>query len=76
MVVKYRLDELLKSRGMSARQLSLATGIATSTLSAIRRNEAERLDRTTIERICKALQCTPGDLIVYIPDNTLPPIQP
>lgn len=75
MVIRYRLDELLKARHMTANQLSRASGIAASTLSAIRTNQAERLDRTTIERICKALQCTPGDLIVYIPDDTLPPVQ-
>lgn len=72
MTISYRLDELLKLRGLTAREVSKRTGIATSTLSAIRKNNAERIDRKTLNRLCEALRCTPGDLIVYTPDPVLP----
>jgi putative transcriptional regulator len=72
MVIQYRLNELLTLRKMSARELARRSGVSTSTIHVLRHNEAERIDRSTLERLCKALQCTPGDLIVYIPDKVLP----
>lgn len=74
MVIRYRLDELLRLRRLTAKEVAKLTGIAESTLSEIRRNRAKRIDTQTIDRLCKALQCTPGDLIVYIPDNALPAV--
>lgn len=73
MTIQYRLNELLALRHMSARELARRSGVSTSTISAIRRNEAQLLDRTTLQRLCKTLDCTPGDLIVYMPDPVLPP---
>lgn len=76
MTIQYRLDDLLKLRNISARELSRRAKVSTSTISSIRRNEAELLSRSTLNRLCEALRCTPGDLIVYIPDAVLPPIYP
>ena len=74
MVIRYRLNELLQACNLTAKQVAGMTGIAESTLSEIRRNRAKRIDTVTLERLCKTLQCTPGDLIVYIPDPVLPAV--
>lgn len=74
MVIRYRLNELLALRDMSARELARRSGVSTSTIHFLRHNEAERIDRTTLDRLCRTLQCTPGDLIVYIPDPVLPAV--
>lgn len=71
-MIRYRLDELLSLRKLSARELSRRSGVSTATISSIRRNEAELLARTTLNKLCAALNCTPGDLIVYTPDPALP----
>ena len=64
MVIRYRLNELLQARNLTAKQVAGMTGIAESTLSEIRRNRAKRIDAQTLDRLCAVLDCTPGDLIV------------
>ena len=64
MVIRYRLNELLQARNLTAKQVAGMTGIAESTISEIRRNRAKRIDAQTIDRLCAVLDCTPGDLIV------------
>ena len=73
MTTYIRLDELMRAHHLTAKELSHQTGITEAAISEWRTNKVKRIARSTLNRLCAALQCTPGDLIVYIPDPALPP---
>lgn len=65
MVIRCRLDELMQARKLSAKRLSEMTGITEAAISEYRTNKNTRFARATLNTLCQALQCQPGDLLVY-----------
>jgi putative transcriptional regulator len=59
-----RLDELLTERNLTAYALAKKTGLHQSVVSKIRRNESQALRLDVLDKLCVALECQPGDLIV------------
>ena len=68
-MIKIRLDYVLLDRRMKLKDLAEATGLAVNNLSILKTNKARAIRFSTLNQICKALNCTPGDLIEYIPDQ-------
>jgi putative transcriptional regulator len=64
-----RLDYVLLDRRMKLKDLAEATGLAVNNLSILKTNKARAIRFSTLNSLCKALDCTPGDLIEYIPDE-------
>ncbi len=64
LMVKVRLDELLENRGRSAYWLSKETAISEVSLYKLRRGKTGGIQFETLERICRALECAPGDLLM------------
>jgi putative transcriptional regulator len=62
------LKPLLKERGISVYRLHQLTGLPTNTLYRINNDQNVYPDRHVVERLCIALECQPGDLLVYVPD--------
>jgi putative transcriptional regulator len=69
MTVKLLIDELLEENGRTAYWLSVETGIAHSVMHKLRYGKLESIRLDYIDRICEALDCQPGDLIVRITDG-------
>ncbi len=69
-MINIRLDYVLLDRRMKLKDLAEATGLAVNNLSILKTNKARAIRFSTLESICKALDCTPGDLFEYIPDET------
>lgn len=67
MPIKWRLPVMMAEREMDYRQLADATGMHPGTISKLKNNLPDRIELTTLMRLCKALNCQPGDLLVYIP---------
>ena len=67
-MINIRLDYLLLDRRMKLKDLAQATGLAVNNLSVLKTNKARAIRFSTLNSLCKALNCTPGDLIEYIPD--------
>ena len=67
-MIRLRLDYLLLDRRMKLVDLAEKTGIALNNLSIMKTNNARAIRFSTLNAICKALDCKPGDLIEYIPD--------
>lgn len=67
--LKFNLKKLLAIKEMTQKELSEITGIRPPTISAICNNTIKELPVGVIEKICKALNCQPGDIMDYIPDN-------
>lgn len=68
-MIEFRLKEMLDERGRSAYWLSHQTGIAQQVLSRISQQKTAGIQWGTLERICKVLECLPGDLIVIVDEK-------
>jgi putative transcriptional regulator len=71
MAIQINLDLLLVQRKMSLTELSEKVGITLSNLSILKKNHAKAIRFSTLEAICKALDCQPGELIEYIQDEEI-----
>jgi len=54
---------------MKLKELAEATDIASNNLSVLKTNKARAIRFSTLEKLCKALNCTPGDLLEYIEED-------
>jgi putative transcriptional regulator len=68
-MINVRLDYVLLDRRMKLKELAQATGLAVNNLSILKTNKARAIRFSTLNSLCKALNCTPGDLIEYLPDE-------
>jgi putative transcriptional regulator len=70
MPIKWRLAAVMADRETEYKELARLTGLHPVTLSKLKNSRfmPPRLDRTTLEKLCKALDCQPGELLRYIPE--------
>jgi len=68
-MINIRLDYVLLDRRMKLKDLAEATDIAVNNLSILKTNKARAIRFSTLNALCKALKCTPGELIEYVPDE-------
>lgn len=59
------LDVIMAKRKMSLNELSERTGITTTNLSILKTNKAKAIRFSTLEVICKVLNCQPSDILEY-----------
>jgi putative transcriptional regulator len=69
-MINIRLDYVLLDKRMKLKDLAEATGLAVNNLSILKTNKARAIRFSTLEALCKALDCTPGELIEFVPDET------
>ena len=65
MAIRIDLDVMLARRKMSMTELSAQVGITMEKLSILKNGKARAVRFSTLEAICKALDCQPGDILVY-----------
>ena len=63
------LDVMMAKRKMSVTELAKEVDITMANLSILKNNKAKAIRFTTLEAICKALNCQPGDILEYIEDE-------
>ena len=63
-----RLDDVLHARRMTLTELSERIGITVANLSILKTGKARAIRFSTLEAICAALECQPGDLLAFDPD--------
>lgn len=68
-MIKLRLKSVSADKGIKQKDLAEITGIRQPTLSAMNNNTARHIPLDVLDKLCKALDCQPGDLIVYVPDE-------
>ena len=68
-MINIRLDYVLLDKRMKLKDLAEATGLALNNLSVLKTNKARAVRFSTLNSLCKALNCTPGELLEYIPDE-------
>ena len=64
MAIIVRLDDMLHARRMSLTELSAQVDITLANLSILKTGKAKAIRFSTLEAICRALDCQPGDLLV------------
>ena len=64
-----KLDDLLYARRMTLTQLAEAIGITLANLSILKTGKAKAIRFSTLEAICRELDCQPGDLLAYAGDS-------
>lgn len=69
MAIIINLDVMLAKRKMSLTELSDRVGITIANLSVLKTGKAKAVRLSTLEAICKALECQPGDILEYSKDN-------
>ncbi len=65
MPITVNLDLLLVKRKMSLTELSEKVGVTIANLSILKQNHAKAIRFSTLEAICEALECQPGDVLEY-----------
>jgi putative transcriptional regulator len=69
MAIVVRLDVMMAKRKVRSNELAEAIGITQSNLSLLKSGHVRGVRFSTLEAICKALECQPGDLLEYVPDE-------
>ena len=69
MPITVRLDEMLGRRQMSLTELSEAVDITLANLSILKTGKAKAIRFSTLEAICKVLECQPGDILSFTEDD-------
>ena len=68
MAIIINIDVMLAKRKMSVTELTEKVGITMANLSILKNGKAKAIRFSTLEAICKALDCQPGDIIEYQQD--------
>lgn len=68
-MIRIRLKAVSADRGMMQKDLAALTGIRQPTLSAMNNNAAKHIPIDVLDKLCKALNCTPGELLEYVPSE-------
>ena len=69
MAIMVNLDVMMARRKISLGELAQKVDITMANLSILKNNKARAVRFSTLEAICKALDCQPGDILEYVPDG-------
>ncbi len=71
MAIILRLDRVMADRKMSLNELSDSVGVSNVNLSKLKTGKVSAIRFSTLEAICKTLECQPGDILEYTPDDNI-----
>jgi len=69
MAILVKLDDMLHARRMTLTELAERVGITMVNLSILKTGKARAIRFSTLDAICTALSCQPGDILVFLPDT-------
>ncbi len=69
MPISINLDIMLAKRKMQLKELSEIVGVSVVNLSILKQGKVKAIRFSTLEAICEALDCQPGDILEFIPKN-------
>ena len=69
-MIVVNLDVMMARRKMSLNELSEKVGITLANLSILKNGKAKAVRLSTLDAMCRALDCTPGDILEYRPDDS------
>ena len=69
MSIRINLDVMMARRHIAAGDLAERIGITPANLSILKNNKAKAVRFSTLEALCRELDCQPGDILEYLPDE-------
>ena len=69
MAIIINIDVMLAKRKMSVTELSEKVGITMANISILKNGKAKAIKVDTLHKICRALDCQPGDILEYVPSD-------
>ena len=72
-MIVFNIDVMLARRKMSLTELSHRVGITMANLSILKSGKARAVRVDTLDKLCRALDCQPGDILEFVPDEEEPP---
>ncbi|WP_125684342.1 helix-turn-helix domain-containing protein [Levilactobacillus yonginensis] len=69
-MVKLTLNVVMAERNISSQELAAAIDITPANLSILKTGKAKAIRFSTLEKICRVLECQPGDILKYVADPT------
>lgn len=69
MAIVVNLDVMMAKRKIGLSELAAKVDITLANLSILKNNKAKAIRFSTLEAICRALNCQPGDILEYVPDD-------
>ena len=72
MAIKVNLDLLLVQRKVSLTELAQEVGITVSNMSLLKNGKVRGIRFNTLEKICRKLNCQPGDILEFVPNGQMP----
>ena len=69
MAIRINLDVMLARRKMSVTELSQRVGLTMANISILKNGKAKAIRMETLNNICRALDCQPGDILEYVEDE-------
>lgn len=69
MAIVVEIDVLLAERHMSVGEFASAVGITPANVAVLKNGRAKAVRFATLEAICRVLECQPGDVLRYVPDE-------
>ena len=69
MAIAVKLDDLLHDRRMTLTELAERVGMTLANLSILKTGKARAIRFSTLEALCAALSCQPGDILAFVPDT-------
>ena len=69
-MIVVNLDVMMAKRKLNLSQLSETVDITLANLSVLKNNKAKAVRFSTLEAVCAALDCQPGDILEYVPDDS------
>ncbi|TDS17481.1 helix-turn-helix domain-containing protein [Sphingobacterium paludis] len=69
MPIRIYLDDIMSKKKVSLNDLSQKVGITLSNLSIIKNEKSKAIRLSTLDALCKALKCQPGDIMQYVDDD-------
>lgn len=68
MAIRVTLDVMLAKRGMSVGEFAEAVGLSPANVAVLKNGRAKAVRFSTLEAICRVLDCQPGDILEHLPE--------
>ena len=68
-MIQINIDVMLAKRKMSVTELANRVGITLANLSILKNGRAKAIKLETLDKICAALDCQPGDILTFLPES-------
>ena len=69
-MIKLTLNVVMAERNITSQELAAAIGITPANLSILKTGKAKAIRFSTLAKLCRVLDCQPGDILKYLPDDS------